>query len=63
MSLTHNIQPQDEEFFAKLKAYLDAAAREAGGKGAVAIPFKRNADGSINREATLEMAVYAEMPR
>jgi hypothetical protein len=37
MSLEHNIQPQDEEFFAKLKAYLDAAAQEAGGKKAVAI--------------------------
>lgn len=62
-TLRHDIQPQDEEFFAKLKAYLDKSAQEAGAESAVCYPLKFNADGSLNREGTLDMAVYSGMSK
>lgn len=62
MALKHYIiQPQDEKFFGKLKAWLDKAAQEAGSEKAVWYPVLLNTDGSINRTATLEM-FYSDMP-
>jgi hypothetical protein len=49
----------DYKFIEGLKEYLDSAARSAGGESAVAIPLKFDANGSVNRNGTLDLPCYA----
>ena len=55
-----NIQPQDQAFYDKCKAWLDASARSAGGQRASAYPAFFNNDGSLNRKRMLELPCYAD---
>jgi len=51
----HAIQEQDKDFHEELRAYL---AQFSEGLQPI-IPLKFNADGSINREGTLEAPCFA----
>jgi hypothetical protein len=59
---THDIRPEDEQFYAQLKNWLDSAARDAGGSKAACYPLFFNDDHTINRERTLDLPCYMGMP-